>query len=357
MRSTLAASPGEILRLVSRALGGRREPESRWRRLLGRAPSSDTTIIVAVEEPRHGETVVDFLTVRGWAKSFLDEPVFVELYINGAKFGEVPSQNDSEVQRFELILPWSQLGAGSNEAQILLHIQHGPEELLVGPLTVTHSESPLLRHSRGAFTESWGAARDDAGPEELDARLAREIADAVCQLLEIQPGDRVLEVACGRGEIGAHVARCCDQWTGVEFSGSALSHAIQHLKHLPNIRLEQLGGLELEQFPAQSFERVYCSSLLMYLDEWERWRLINEVWRLLAPGGSCYFDTLNLCGELGWEQFVEDARLDPAKRSPCIQKPSAPEELKTYLQRAGFERIRIYPGELKVAVTASKARN
>ncbi|MGH7264330.1 MAG: hypothetical protein ACREMB_05665 [Candidatus Rokuibacteriota bacterium] len=92
----------------------------------------------------------------------------------------------------------------------------------------------------------------------------------------------------------------------------------------------------------------------MHLDEWERFRYVTEMHRVLRPGGRVYFDSFSLLGDEGWGIFVRMAELDPAARPENIGKASTPEELRTYAERAGFEQIRWQGGALWVWVAAVK---
>jgi len=93
----------------------------------------------------------------------------------------------------------------------------------------------------------------------------------------------------------------------------------------------------------------------MHLDPWDRYRYVQESFRVLRPGGMLYVDNLNLRGDLGWGVFQETARLDSAERPPNVSKPSTEDELLEYLGRAGFSDLRSYPGAHLVAVSGRKS--
>ena len=360
MRPLRTSTPQDILKQVSRAVFGERQAVSPWKRLLGKGSGSDRSFLFALERPTSNSVVNDSIDFSGWGSSFVDEPLFAQIVINETFVEEIEfSQFDEDsVHSFELSIPWNDAcGENASEAEVVVRVQHAAEEMLFGPIVLLRNDSPLMRHVRGSAVETWGKSLEDSEIGEIGENAASEIADAIANLIEIGTADKVLEIACARGEIGAKLAPRCDSWTGCDFSGSTLSIAIQNLKHLPNIQLEQLAQADLSQWGSGVFNKVYCTSLLMYLDEWDRYRMINEAFRVLAPGGHCYFDSLNLCGELGWEHFETQVGRDSSSREANVMKASTPAELQTYLERAGFERIRVYPGERMLAVTGAKPRS
>jgi ubiquinone/menaquinone biosynthesis C-methylase UbiE len=134
-----------------------------------------------------------------------------------------------------------------------------------------------------------------------------------------------------------------------------LQHAREYLSGIENTELVELSSCALLEFPDESVDKVYCSTVFMHLDEWDRFRYVKEAFRVLRPGGRLYVDNLNLAGELGWAVFEGGVLFDSAQRSAAISKPSTSEELVTYLLRAGFEKITPRPGPHYVAVSGKKS--
>jgi SAM-dependent methyltransferase len=92
----------------------------------------------------------------------------------------------------------------------------------------------------------------------------------------------------------------------------------------------------------------------MHLEEWDRWRYVSEMYRVLRPGGRAYYDNFNLLGDQGWDFFLAMSRLDPINRPANISKSSTPQELERYALQAGFEILRIVPNRLWVQLAALK---
>ncbi len=169
-------------------------------------------------------------------------------------------------------------------------------------------------------------------------------ANSLTEILEIDSSHKVLEIGCGVGRIGKFLSSRCKEWIGCDISSEMIKHAKRNLSDCPNVSLFELKNSTLEMFGNETLDRVYCTAVFMHLDEWDRFKYVEEAYRVLKPGGSCYFDNINLAGDTGWSIFLDMASHDPALRPPNISKASTPEELKIYLNRAGFTDIKLYPG-------------
>jgi SAM-dependent methyltransferase len=74
----------------------------------------------------------------------------------------------------------------------------------------------------------------------------------------------------------------------------------------------------------------------MHLLEWDRYRYVEEAFRVLRPGGRCYFDNYPLDSEHGWKVFLESSSYPLDRRPAHLSMSSSREELRTYLAKAGF---------------------
>jgi SAM-dependent methyltransferase len=92
----------------------------------------------------------------------------------------------------------------------------------------------------------------------------------------------------------------------------------------------------------------------MHLDEWDRYRYVNEMYRVLKPGGRVYYDNFNLLSNEGWDFFLAQCRCDPTDRPPNISKSSTPQELQQYAEKAGFEGLKLYTSRQWVSIWGRK---
>ena len=104
------------------------------------------------------------------------------------------------------------------------------------------------------------------------------IADAAA----VQPGQRVLDVACGTGVLARHIARrigTSGSVTGLDPSPGMLAVARQHAPAIDWRR----GTAESLPFDARSFDAVVCQFGLMFFTD--RSQAVREMMRVLTPGG------------------------------------------------------------------------
>jgi SAM-dependent methyltransferase len=218
---------------------------------------------------------------------------------------------------------------------------------------------------RSAYKKVWDRQAEDLDVASLavsghmdEATMdltARGFIDTLRTTVGLYPNDVVLEIGCGIGRIGKPLSRECLNWFGADISGGMLGHAAARLRGLPNATLVELSTVGLQEFPADAFDLVYCTIVFMHLFEWDRYRYVEEAFRVLRPGGRCYFDNYPLDSAHGWNVFTEGSRYPLERRPAHISMSSTREELGIYLAKAGFTDVRVHdlPNEL-IAATGKK---
>jgi SAM-dependent methyltransferase len=157
----------------------------------------------------------------------------------------------------------------------------------------------------------------------------------------IRKDDVVLEIGCGIGRVGRLVAPLCRKWIGCDVASNMLALAAERLQDLSNVELKEISGYNLSGVEDASVDVVYCTVVFMHLESWDRYNYILEGFRVLRPGGRIYVDNANLCSDGGWKVFEVHRALPPERRVPHITECSTPQEIETYLRRAGFSELRI----------------
>jgi len=185
-------------------------------------------------------------------------------------------------------------------------------------------------------------------------RTGRSTAEDIVAETSLSAADTVLDIGCGAGRVGVHLAPRCRRWIGADVSREMLGHTRAALGSAGNVELVHLTGDGLPASLDGTIDVVYCTTVFMHLEEWDRYRYIQGAFRVLKPGGRLYVDSFSLLSEDGWALFEQMARLPPAERPPHISKASTPQELQTFVEKAGFEAIRVRGGQLFVTVIARK---
>ena len=212
-------------------------------------------------------------------------------------------------------------------------------------------EAGVNRLTRAQYKAVWTALSDThdrakmhvAGTAE-EAPLLTSGAESLRilqQTVGIRPDDLILEIGCGVGRVGEHVAPLCHQWIGCDVSANMLRFAAERLRDMPNVELRETSGYHLQGVADASCDVVYCMVVFMHLETWDRYNYVLEAARVLRPGGRLYVDNVNLCSEEGWAVFEVHRRFPPDARPPHITECSTPPELETYLKRGGFSEVQV----------------
>jgi ubiquinone/menaquinone biosynthesis C-methylase UbiE len=181
------------------------------------------------------------------------------------------------------------------------------------------------------------AGSEDEGSFSRGGRLD---ADFLREKVGINPTDTVLEIGCGVGRVRAHLAPHCRLWIGCDVSPNMVKFARERLEAVPNVELVETPGYDLAPIESASADVVYCIVVFCHIDEWDRYRYVEEAFRVLRPGGRLCVNNVNLCSDAGWAVFETLRKIHPTQRPPYIGKCSTPAELEEYLKRAGLGRSR-----------------
>lgn len=170
------------------------------------------------------------------------------------------------------------------------------------------------------------------------AYSARQVATA----LKLGKTDRVLEIGCGVGRIGHLLAPQVAHWEGADISANMIKIAGERLAQHANVGFTELVRTSLQPLPDASFDKVYSVAVFIHMDKEDFYLYLEEVARVLKPGGMVYFDTWNLVSPVGWRRFaLEAAQYRSAdfsvRKDVARNQFSTPDEVRAFLDHAGFE--------------------
>jgi SAM-dependent methyltransferase len=214
------------------------------------------------------------------------------------------------------------------------------------------TESTFPLGERSAYKKVWDRQAQDVdvathavaghtGEATLDL-TARGFIDILKQTVGVSANDVILEIGCGIARVGKVLSLECHHWFGADISGAMLRHAARRLEERKNTSLVELATVGLQEFPEGSFDTVYCTIVFMHLFEWDRYRYVEEAFRVLRPGGQCYFDNFPLDSKHGWDVFTAGTRYPIDRRPAHISMASTREELGIYLRKAGFVDVKVH---------------
>src|SRR5271170_1220236 len=83
--------------------------------------------------------------------------------------------------------------------------------------------------------------------------------------------------------------------------------------------------------------------MLAHLDEIDRWRYVEEAFRVLRPGWRLFLDSIDIESDQGWTTFRGPSPDLTPGRPPYMPRASTAAELENYARRAGFGQVSIAP--------------
>jgi len=170
-------------------------------------------------------------------------------------------------------------------------------------------------------------------------RSAQQTLEWLQRYVGIRADDVVVDIGAGFGRVGDVVAPLCKRWIGTDVSDNMVALIRRRLAHHKNVEAIVTNGFDLSPIASASADMVYCTTVFMHLDEWERYNYVAEGFRILKPGGRMIVDNISLATDAGWEIFLAHSKIAPSERPPSISKMSTPQELAIYFSRAGFQMI------------------
>jgi ubiquinone/menaquinone biosynthesis C-methylase UbiE len=116
----------------------------------------------------------------------------------------------------------------------------------------------------------------------------RRLRDVEAGLAQLNPGDQVLEVGCGTGTLTLAAKRQvgpAGQAFGIDVIPNMIELCRRKAEHCGTDVAFQLGGIDNIPFPVGKFDAVLCSFMIFHMSEGVRRRGIQEIRRVLKPGG------------------------------------------------------------------------
>jgi ubiquinone/menaquinone biosynthesis C-methylase UbiE len=143
------------------------------------------------------------------------------------------------------------------------------------PASTLYDEAYFLSEACGGFAEYAAGG--------ISSVKARELA-----LLDVQPGHRVLDLGCGRGEVAAELQRRGVHPIAIDYSWTAVVLTKKQVDQSALVSQADAGSLP---FRSGSFDRVLLGDVIEHLP----WSLaavaVTEVERVLKPGGRALIHT------------------------------------------------------------------
>jgi SAM-dependent methyltransferase len=160
----------------------------------------------------------------------------------------------------------------------------------------------------------------------------------------LQPGERVLELACGTGLVTFPAADAVGPGglvvaTDLSEKMVAFTAAEAARRGLPQVRCQRMGAESLD-FPDASFDVVLCALGLMYVPEVAT--ALAEMHRVLVPGGRAVAAVWGARHRCGWADIfsIVESRVQ-SDVCPMFFQLGTGDSLADSLTRAGFGGVQV----------------
>lgn len=213
---------------------------------------------------------------------------------------------------------------------------------------------------QASSAESAISAVDGSQSEDVVRHTGRWSAAQTLAALDISETDDVLELGCGIGRIGRELAPHCGSWTGVDIAENMIRYAGERMAHLDNVHFQQLERSDLAMFDDDRFDKAYSIAVFCHMDKEDLYLYLQELNRVVRPGGMIFVDTWNLAHPVGWSRWAYEplvwSRADQSQRKDVARNQfCTAEEFELYVSHAGFETLANFNESQSVQIVAAKA--
>ena len=190
--------------------------------------------------------------------------------------------------------------------------------------------------------QRYGWDKAAAHYEAYWAAQLRPAQDRLLELAALQPGERVLDVACGTGLITFRAADAVGP-SGEVIASDISERMLEAVLHTAAARgLPQVGTrrahAEEQVFEAETFDAVLCGLGLMYTPEPAV--ALREMCRVLRPGGRAAVAVWGARSNCGWAEIfpIVDRRVQ-SEVCPMFFQLGTGDTLRVQMQAAGFQEV------------------
>ena len=178
-----------------------------------------------------------------------------------------------------------------------------------------------------AMDELWW---DPAGPAAILHAINRPRVDFYLGQLGDPGGRLVLDAGCGGGLVARELAAAGAEVVGVDRSMGSLGVARRAVDRSTGLFWPAQGRLERLPFAAGSFDAVVAADVLEHLPDLPA--AVADLARVLAPGGSFLFDTVN---RTPWSWFTAVFGLEQVLR----MVPRGTHDWRLFIRPAELDRL------------------
>jgi SAM-dependent methyltransferase len=194
-----------------------------------------------------------------------------------------------------------------------------------------------------------------SGADQFEASQGLAVSPVLIEVFDrlgIGPGQRCLDIGCGRGEAVFNLAKRGALALGLDYADVALGLARRMLASHPDIESRVAfvkGDAKSMPVPERSIDAAFMLDIVEHLQPWELDATLREVRRVLRPGGTLFAHTMPNLHYYRWvypplalwARVAQGQRPSRDPRSPYEHQmhvnEQTPAGLERALRRAGFD--------------------
>lgn len=177
--------------------------------------------------------------------------------------------------------------------------------------------------------------------------------DADWLMRHIPPGGTVLDLGCGIGRVASYVAPAASTLWAVDVSPRMLELARERLGEFGNVRYALCRDVVVPDVPTGSVDFAYSLLVLQHVEREDAYLLLEELRRMLRPGGVAMMTFPNLLSETYLKGFLDYAH-GRATAQLNRARVYTPQEVERLLVAAGFAVVEL-EAATEIRVTARRA--
>jgi SAM-dependent methyltransferase len=138
-----------------------------------------------------------------------------------------------------------------------------------------------------------------------------------------------------------------------------IGHAQQRLSDRPNAHFHQLTRTSLDMLRDSSIDKAYSIAVFCHMDKEDLYLYLQELNRVVKPGGQIFVETWNLSSDVGWRRWAYEPKVwknsDHSKRKDVARNQfCTPDEFELYVSRAGFDVLANFHESQSVQICAGR---
>ena len=169
----------------------------------------------------------------------------------------------------------------------------------------------------------------------------------------LRPEHTTLDLGCGIGRVAYYVAQHCQHLWAIDVSPRMLELAQERMSGLNNVSYGLCEDISFPDVPSMSIDLAYSLLVLQHVEREDAFCLLEELCRVVRPGGRVMLTFPNLLSPLYLKCFTDGAHRR-ASSHVNRARPYTAEEVSCLVEAAGFEKPTLEV-ETEIRVTAQRS--